>query len=106
MPLRGVDLVERVVRVAAEGDVVEDEELGLRTEERLVRDAAGLEVRLGALGDGTRVAIVGLAVTRLKIKAGDRKLQSCCPVGDGHPMTAPAVCRPAFFKNAHVVASG
>jgi hypothetical protein len=40
--------------------VVEDEELGLRAEEGGIADAGGLEVFLGALGDGARIALVAL----------------------------------------------
>ena len=39
---------------------VEDEELGLGAEVGGVAQAGGLEVGLGALGDGARVAVVGL----------------------------------------------
>ena len=52
-------------------DRVEDEELGLGAEVGDVAEAAGLQVRLGALGERARVALVALAVGRLDDVAGD-----------------------------------
>ena len=46
-------------------DAVEDEEFVLGTEVRDVGDAGRLEIRLGALGERARVALVALAVGRL-----------------------------------------
>jgi hypothetical protein len=49
--LVGVDLVEGAAHVGTPAHVVEDEELGLGTEEGGIGDAGGLQVGLGALGD-------------------------------------------------------
>src|SRR3546814_10995269 len=49
-----VDVEEGVAHLVGVAHRVEDEELRLRAEERLLGDAAGLEERLGALGDAAR----------------------------------------------------
>src|SRR5665811_1722817 len=63
--LDGVDVVEARRLAGVEPDVVEDVELRLRGEERGVRDAGGLQVRLSLRGDLARVAAVGLVGVRV-----------------------------------------
>ena len=63
--LPGVDLEHRAGDVGLELHFVEDEELGLRAYEYGVTNASGLQELFGALGDGTRVAIVALHGARL-----------------------------------------
>ncbi len=63
--LLGEDLEHRAGDVRLELHFVEYEEFRLRTDEHLVADAGGLEVFLGAAGDGARVAIVALHGARL-----------------------------------------
>ncbi len=63
--LFGVDLEHRAGDVGLELHLVEDEELRLRADEHGVAEAGGLEVFLGALGDGARVAVVALHGARL-----------------------------------------
>ena len=60
-----VDEVEALLRLRLEADVVEDVELGLGGEERGVRDAGRLQVRLGLGGDLARVAAVRLVGVRV-----------------------------------------
>ena len=52
-------------------DRVEDEEFGLRTEVRDVAQAGRLEIRVGALRERARIALVALAVGRLDHVARD-----------------------------------
>ena len=59
-PLLGIDPVERAVHVAAIANVVKNEKLVLRAEERLVGDPGGLEVSLGALGCHPRTTAIAL----------------------------------------------
>jgi hypothetical protein len=66
----GKDLAVGAGHVHVPLDAVENEELGFRAEVGGVADAGGLQVGLGALGDGARVAIIGLAVGRLDHVAG------------------------------------
>ncbi len=54
-------------------DGVEDEELGLGAEVARVAEAGRLEVRLGALGERARIALVALAVRRLDHVARDEQ---------------------------------
>jgi hypothetical protein len=63
--LLGVDRIAGAGHVGMPLDVVKDEELGLRSEERRVTDARGLEVLLGAQGHGARIALVALHRGRL-----------------------------------------
>jgi hypothetical protein len=56
--------------VGVPGDGVEDEEFGFRAEVGGVAQAGGLQVGLGALGDGTRAAVVALAGVGLDDVAG------------------------------------
>ena len=72
-PLVGVDGIEAEVRPAAVADVVEDEELGLRSEVRRVRDAGRLQVRLGLPRDVAGVAGVVLLGDRVDDVADQRK---------------------------------
>ena len=65
---RALDRVEaEVAEIAARAElhIVEHEELGLGAEERRVADAGGLQIGLGALRGGARVARVHLAGRRL-----------------------------------------
>ena len=55
-----IDLVEAAVQIGAPAHAVEDEELVLRTEQRRVGDAGGLQIGLGALGQRTRIALIAL----------------------------------------------
>ena len=64
-PLLGGDLVHRPFGVGLPVHLIEDEELGLRTKEGGVAHAGGLQVGLGALGDGARVAVIALHGGRL-----------------------------------------
>eukprot|EP00042_Codosiga_hollandica_P061003 m.922406 g.922406 ORF g.922406 m.922406 type:complete len:463 (+) comp98226_c0_seq1:811-2199(+) len=66
----GLDLEERAGHFIAPAHAVEDEELRLRTEESGVAQAGGLEISLGALGQRTRIALVGLAVGGVDHVAG------------------------------------
>ena len=66
----GEDLVVGAGHVHLPLDGVEDEEFGLGAEEGGVADAGGLQVGLGAVGDGTRVTVVALAVGRVDHVAG------------------------------------
>ena len=59
------NLEEGARHVGVPAHVVEDEELWLGAEVSGVAQAGGLEVSLGALRDGARVAVVGLAVAGL-----------------------------------------
>jgi hypothetical protein len=70
--LLGLDLVEGGVGLLIEGDVIEDVELGLGTEVRDVRDAAGAQVRLGLHRHVARVARVGLPRDRIEHRADQR----------------------------------
>ena len=56
-----VNLVEHGVRLDLVAHILEDEELSLGGEERGVRNAGGLQVCLGALGNAAGIAVVGLA---------------------------------------------
>ena len=55
------DLKERVIRVGAPGDAVENEEFRFRTEESLITDPGGLQIRFGALCERARIAGIALA---------------------------------------------
>jgi hypothetical protein len=66
-----VDEVHRQVRPCLEPHLVEDEELGLRSEVRGVGDAGGEEVLLRLLCDVARIAAVALARDRV----GDEAVQ-------------------------------
>ncbi|MNQ58414.1 hypothetical protein D3C85_726190 [compost metagenome] len=63
--LLGEDLEHRAGHVRLELHGIEDEELRLRTGEHGVTDTGGLQVFLGTLGDGARVALVALHGGRL-----------------------------------------
>src|SRR3546814_8511527 len=65
LPLVGIDEVEGLVRRHLVAHVVEHEELGFRSPERDVADAAGLQVLAGKHGGRARVAIVELAANRV-----------------------------------------
>ena len=54
--LFAVNGVERAIAPGIELDVVEDEEFSFGTEKRLIGDAGGNEMLLGALGDATGIA--------------------------------------------------
>ena len=64
-PLLGVDVVEAGVLVLIEADVVEDEELRLRPEERRVAEADGRQVGHRLAGDVARVARIVLTRDRI-----------------------------------------
>ncbi len=66
-----IDRVEAGVVGDVVADVVEDEELRLWTDVGGVADAGDLEVRLGALGDAARIAVVALAGDRIVDVADD-----------------------------------
>ncbi|MDT4817616.1 hypothetical protein FQZ97_506950 [compost metagenome] len=66
----GLDLHEAARHVVLPAHAVEHEEFGFRTEVGGVAQAGSLHVRLGALGERTRVALVGLAVGRIDHVAG------------------------------------
>jgi len=59
--LLGTDLDVTAGHVVTPGDGIEDEEFGFGAKVGHVADAGGLQVGLGALGDGTRIAVVALA---------------------------------------------
>jgi hypothetical protein len=63
--LLGIDVEVPVIGCRGEPDVVEDEELGFRTEVRSVGDPDGFHVRLGLPGDVPRIARVGLLGDRI-----------------------------------------
>jgi len=67
------DLVEAVARLGGPAHAVEHEEFRLGAEVGGVADARRLEVRLGALGQRTRIALIGLAVARLQHVAGQHQ---------------------------------
>src|SRR5258706_14929480 len=69
--LLGRDLDEAAGHVDVPGHAIEYEELGLRPEISRVADSRGLQIGLGALGDGTRITIVALAVGRLDDVTGN-----------------------------------
>ncbi len=69
--LQGVDGIEAAVHLVAPTDTVENEELILGSEQRVIGDAGGLQVGLGALGQGTRVALVALHRRRFNNVATD-----------------------------------
>src|SRR5919201_5439219 len=73
MALGGVECV--VGGVDAEGvrDLVEDEELALGAEVRRVGDSGGKKVLLGAPGDPSRIAVVGLPRYRIRDLADERQ---------------------------------
>src|SRR5690606_643535 len=60
-----VDFVHLAIHAGVPLDAVEHEELGFRTEQRGVGNAGGLQVFLGAHGNGARVAVVALHGGRL-----------------------------------------
>jgi hypothetical protein len=66
----GVDLDRAALHAHVPLDGVEDEEFGFRAEVGGVAHAGGLHVGLGALGQRTRVALVGLAIAGLDDVAG------------------------------------
>jgi hypothetical protein len=72
VPLLGLDLVERRVRLLVEGDVVEHVELGLRAEVARVRHSARGQVLLRLDRDVAGVPRVGLARDRVEDHADDR----------------------------------
>src|SRR5690606_19435919 len=61
----GVDFVHLAVHAGVPLDTVEHKEFRLRPEQRGVGDAGGLQVFLGAHGNGTRVTVVALHGGRL-----------------------------------------
>ena len=61
----GVDLVEGALHAVLETHLVEDEELGFRSEGSGIGDAGGLQVSLGLAGNLTRVAGVRLVGQRV-----------------------------------------
>ena len=63
--LNGVHLVEGALHAVLEAHLVEDEELGFRSEGGGIGDAGGLQVSLGLAGDLTRVAGVRLIGQRV-----------------------------------------
>ena len=67
----GIDLHEAAGHVDLPLDGIEDEELGLGTEIGDVAQARALQIRLGFLRDGARVALVALAGQRLENVAGE-----------------------------------
>ena len=73
MRLFRVDVEESVAHLVGVAHRVEDEELGLGAEERLLGDAAGLEEGLGAARDAARVAGVGLHRGRVEHVAGQHQ---------------------------------
>ena len=66
-----LDLYERAGHVDAPRDRIEDEKFGLRAEVRGIAQSGRLQIRLGALGERTWVAVVALAGRRLDHVAGD-----------------------------------
>jgi hypothetical protein len=65
------DLHRAAGHVDAPGNGIEYEELGLGPEVRGVAKSRRLEIRLGALGERARIAVIALAVRRLDHVAGD-----------------------------------
>ena len=68
-----VDAVEALVHRDVDAHILEDEELGLRTPERLVGNTGFGEVALGAVGDLSRAAVIGLPGLGIDGVAGDRE---------------------------------
>ncbi|MNX95858.1 hypothetical protein D3C86_1281530 [compost metagenome] len=69
----GMDLHRATLHVDVPGHAVENEEFRFRTEEGGVAQAGALQVGFGALRDGTRIAVVTLAVRRLDHVAGQHQ---------------------------------
>ena len=69
MSFDAIDEMERRVGGVAEAHVVEDEKLGLRPEERSVRDAGALQIRFCFFRDAARIAVVRLARDRIDNRA-------------------------------------
>jgi hypothetical protein len=69
MSFRAVDEMEGRIAAVAVTDLVEDKELRFRPEERGVRDAGALQIRLRFFRDAARVAIVRLARDRIDDRA-------------------------------------
>ena len=69
----GIELEARVVGLDREPGVIEDEELGFRSDIDQVADLGLLQVRLGALGDHARIARIALAGQRLENIAKHRR---------------------------------
>ncbi len=67
------DLKERVIRVGAPGDAVENEEFRFRTEESLITDPGGLQIRFGALCERARIAGIALAGVGFSDVAGQNQ---------------------------------
>ncbi len=65
MRLRGLDRVKRALHADVPANVIEDEELVLRSEVRVVGNAYRAHVRFGTLGDRARAALVALHRARL-----------------------------------------
>ena len=68
-----VDLVAAIERLGGEADVVEHEELGLRTEHGGVADAGLLEIGLRLAGDRARIALIRLVGQGLEHVAEHRE---------------------------------
>jgi hypothetical protein len=64
-------VVGRAVHVIVIDDAVENEELVLGPEQRVIGDARGLQILLGALGERARIALVALHGARLDDIATD-----------------------------------
>src|SRR6202012_3619555 len=60
-----IDRVRRAMHVVVETDAVKNEEFVLGSEEGPVGDTGGLQIRLGALGERSRVALIALHGRRL-----------------------------------------
>ncbi len=67
----GVEGIEALVHRDVETHVVENEEFGFGTEKGGVAEAGAGEILLGRLGNGARIATVGLTGQRLDDIAGD-----------------------------------
>src|SRR3569833_550544 len=53
-----IDVIRAAVHVVVVNDAVENEEFVLRTKQSVIGDARGLQIGLGALGEGARIALV------------------------------------------------
>ncbi len=67
--LDGIDAVEAAAVAGVEADVVEDEEFRLRSKEGRIGEPGAGQVADGALGQGARAAVVGLAAAGLLDRA-------------------------------------
>ena len=119
-----VELEAGVVGLRRILDVVEDEELGFRSEEHGVADAHGLHHGLGLPGDAARIAVVRLAGGRLEHVADQRQgglgeegidagrggirhqvhvgLVDCLPAGNRGAVEHLAFGKGVFFDHADV----